>query len=103
MPIPRPSTFIHFTQRRATSLASNPLDASSDSPSNSAIGIVIVGGVLGWWREIDDAIREGFAYPVRRAHVLGRYAQLIACDKAQQRAPGARDELWVSPVHWATN
>jgi len=65
--------------------------------------IVIVGGVLGRWGEIDDAVREGFADGFRRSQVLGGDAQLIACDKAQQRAPSARYELRVSPVHWATN
>ena len=66
-------------------------------------GIVIVGRVLGGWSEVDDAIREGSADGFRRSEVLGRNAQLIASDKAQQRAAGARDELRVSPVHWATN
>ena len=66
-------------------------------------GVVIVGGVLGGWSEVDDAIREGFADGFRRSQVLGRDAQLIASNKAKQRAPGARDELRVSPVHWATN
>src|SRR6266550_6889054 len=37
IPMPRPSTFIHFTQRRATSLASKPCESSSDSPSSRAI------------------------------------------------------------------
>ena len=66
-------------------------------------GIVVVGGVLGGWGEIDHAIREGFAYRVRRAQMLGGDAQLIAGDKAQQRASRARDQLWVPPVHWLTN
>jgi len=33
--------------------------------------------------------------------MLGGNAELIARNKTKQRAPGARDELWVA--HWATS
>ena len=65
--------------------------------------VIVVGGILGRGREIRHAVGKCLADSLRGAEVLRRHSQLIPRHESQQRAPGARDDLRVGPVHWATN
>src|SRR6266550_644920 len=82
IPMPRPSTFIHFTQQQGHR------------------GIVVIRRVFGRRGKVEHAVRERLADGFGRPQMLGGNAQLIAGDKTQQRTPGARNELWVA-LHWA--